>query len=173
MAESSKLSLHALKHLTAFAPSMEPRTQPPQISQHSQTYEVNNIKPTDSISWLLVFFISVGKRVQSLLLLACRLGITMARKKALIIGINYFGTEHQLNGCINDANNVREFLVNERGFSASTHDMVFMTDAPENQGTPFYPTGANMMAAFQWLTSYNKPGDVLWLSYSGHGGNFN
>lgn len=94
----------------------------------------------------------------------------MPRKKALIIGINYYGTNHELSGCINDAMNVRNFLVTDRGFSPSSHDMVIMTDTPENRGTPFYPTGANMLAAFQWLTSYNNPGDIVWLSYSGHGG---
>ncbi|KAJ9136854.1 Metacaspase [Pleurostoma richardsiae] len=94
----------------------------------------------------------------------------MSRKKALIIGINYFGSEYQLNGCINDAENVREFLVNDRGFSPNPNDTVVMTDAPENQGTPLWPSGANMMAAFKWLTSYNEPGDIVWLSYSGHGG---
>lgn len=94
----------------------------------------------------------------------------MARKKALIIGINYYNSKHQLNGCINDANNVREFLVNDCGFSPEAHDMVLLTDDPDNYGTPFWPSGQNMMAAFQWLASCNHPGDVLWLSYSGHGG---
>lgn len=94
----------------------------------------------------------------------------MVRKKALIIGINYAGTEHELNGCINDAMNVREFLVNDRGFSDSSADMVIMTDDPQNEGTSFWPSGENMLAAFKWLTSYNQPGDILWLSYSGHGG---
>jgi hypothetical protein len=94
----------------------------------------------------------------------------MPRKKALIIGINYYGTQHELGGCINDAMNVKEFLVNDRGFSPSSHDMVVMTDDPENQDTPFYPTVANVMAAFEWLTSYNDAGDIVWLSYSGHGG---
>lgn len=94
----------------------------------------------------------------------------MPRRKALIIGINYYGTEHELSGCINDAMNVKEFLVNDRGFSSSSHDMVIMTDAPENEGTPFYPTVANMLAAFEWLTGYNDAGDSVWLSYSGHGG---
>ena len=42
--------------------------------------------------------------------------------------------------------NMRQYLVQDRGFSASHHDMVIMTDAPENGGTPFEPTGANMMA---------------------------
>lgn len=93
----------------------------------------------------------------------------MPRKKALLIGINYFGSGHELNGCINDAQNVREYLVRERGFSPDQRDMVMLTDAPGNRGTPFYPTGANMLAAFKWLVSGNNPGDSLWLSYSGHG----
>ncbi|KAI1448527.1 peptidase C14 [Annulohypoxylon stygium] len=94
----------------------------------------------------------------------------MSRKKALLIGINYYGTDHELNGCINDAENIRNFLVEERGFLPSGHDMVMLSDIPENAGTPFYPTGANIMAAINWLVSQNRPGDVLWLSYSGHGG---
>ncbi|CAN8096795.1 unnamed protein product [Discula destructiva] len=94
----------------------------------------------------------------------------MPRKKALIIGINYTGSEHALNGCINDAFNVRDFLVNERGFSDDPSNMVIMTDDPENEGTSFWPNGENMLAAFKWLTSYNEPGDSCWLSYSGHGG---
>lgn len=94
----------------------------------------------------------------------------MPRKKALIIGINYFGSENELHGCINDATNLRDFLVNDRGFSDRSQDMVVMTDAPENEGTPFWPSGENMLAAFRWLTSYNEAGDSVWLSYSGHGG---
>ena len=94
----------------------------------------------------------------------------MPRSKALIIGINYAGSEHELGGCINDAMNVREFLVNERGFSDGSQDMIIMTDAPENQDTALWPNGANLMAAFKWLTSQNQEGDSVWLSYSGHGG---
>lgn len=94
----------------------------------------------------------------------------MPRRKALIIGINYFGTKHQLNGCINDAMNIRKFLIEERGFPSSPHDMVVLTDDPRNRGTPFEPTGANLMAAFHWLVTGNHPGDSVWLSYSGHGG---
>jgi hypothetical protein len=70
----------------------------------------------------------------------------MPRRKALLIGINYTGSKHQLNGCQNDALNLRSYLVEERGFSPAHHDMVIMTDVPENRGTPFEPTGANMMA---------------------------
>lgn len=94
----------------------------------------------------------------------------MTRKKALLIGINYTGTENELNGCHNDVENVRDFLVNDRGFSDDSKDMVIMTDTPDNEGTPFWPSGENILAAFKWLTSYNRDGDNVWLSYSGHGG---
>ncbi|KAK4448907.1 peptidase C14, caspase domain-containing protein [Podospora aff. communis PSN243] len=95
----------------------------------------------------------------------------MPRKKALIIGINYAGTEHALNGCINDAMNVRDFLVNDRGFPPHGEgEMTILTDDPENEGTELYPTHHNILAAFKWLVTDNGPGDVLWLSYSGHGG---
>ncbi|KAI0805300.1 peptidase C14, caspase domain-containing protein, partial [Xylaria sp. FL0064] len=47
--------------------------------------------------------------------------------------------------------------------------MVMMSDDPKNEGTPFYPTGANILAAINWLVTRNQPGDILWLSYSGHG----
>ncbi|KAI7976897.1 hypothetical protein EIK77_010128 [Talaromyces pinophilus] len=96
----------------------------------------------------------------------------MPRRKALIIGINYYGSEHALKGCINDAYNIRQFLVEERGFSADQRDMVMLTDEPKHEGTPFYPTGQNLVSAFKWLVSYNNPGDSVWLSYSGHGGTY-
>ncbi|KAI9840677.1 MAG: hypothetical protein M1838_003944 [Thelocarpon superellum] len=94
----------------------------------------------------------------------------MPRRKALLIGINYYGSSHQLKGCINDAYNMREYLVRGRGYSSDPADMVMLTDAPENRGTPYEPTGHNMMSAFQWLVTGNRPGDSVFISYSGHGG---
>lgn len=35
------------------------------------------------------------------------------KKKALIIGINYIGTDRELGGCINDANRIKEFIMRE------------------------------------------------------------
>jgi metacaspase-1 len=96
----------------------------------------------------------------------------MGRRKALLIGINYIGTKNELNGCINDAMNMREYLVRDRGFNPDPSDMVILTDTPENKGTLFYPTGQNLMAAFQWLVTGNRDGDSVFLSYSGHGGKF-
>ena len=40
-------------------------------------------------------------------------------RKSLLIGINYFGTPHELRGCVNDANNVKKLVVSI-GFPSST-----------------------------------------------------
>ena len=40
-------------------------------------------------------------------------------KKALLIGINYVGSEYELSGCINDVKNVRQFLTDNCKFSSS------------------------------------------------------
>lgn len=90
----------------------------------------------------------------------------MGRRKALLIGINYIGSEHQLAGCIDDVGNVAEFLAS-RGFSNHPSSMVVMTDRTDPRG-PYFPTGHNIIAAMRWLVS--EPETMCFLHYSGHGG---
>ncbi|KAH7161857.1 caspase domain-containing protein [Dactylonectria macrodidyma] len=88
------------------------------------------------------------------------------RRKALLIGINYFGQKGELKGCINDVHNVSAFLVERYGYKRE--DMVILTD---DQSNPImHPTKANMIAAFEWLVKDARPNDSLFLHYSGHGG---
>jgi len=88
----------------------------------------------------------------------------MGRRKCLLIGINYIGSQHQLEGCIDDVNNMAAFLMS-RGYRNSPQDMVVLTD---NRSGPYYPTAHNILAAMDWLV--NEPGTCLFLHYSGHGG---
>ena len=37
-------------------------------------------------------------------------------KKALLIGINYTGTDYELRGCINDSINLKQFLISNKFF---------------------------------------------------------
>jgi metacaspase-1 len=92
--------------------------------------------------------------------------VTMVgRRKALLIGINYVGSQNQLQGCEADVNNMVAFLVS-RGYSTDPRDMIIMT---ESRGAgPYYPIGANIIAAMDWLVS--EPECALFLHYSGHGG---
>ncbi|KAF2487500.1 putative metacaspase [Neohortaea acidophila] len=88
----------------------------------------------------------------------------MFRKKSLLIGINYTGSQHALRGCHKDVENVADFL-SYRGYSSDPRDQVILRD---DRGGPYYPTGHNMLAAMDWLVS--EPNTCCFLHYSGHGG---
>ena len=86
-------------------------------------------------------------------------------KKAAIIGLNYTSVPGlTLSGCIQDALNLQQFLIEKQGFELA--NIRLLTD-----DTPTVPTRANILAALNWLVSGAKAGDSLWFSYSGHGSN--
>lgn len=88
------------------------------------------------------------------------------RRKALVIGCSYMGTQNELRGCISDALRVNDFLVQRCGYAQD--DIVILRD--DIQGNPrMVPTRENIIAAMQWLVNDAIPGDCLFLSYSGHG----
>ncbi|KAJ2916612.1 hypothetical protein MD484_g3828, partial [Candolleomyces efflorescens] len=88
------------------------------------------------------------------------------KKRALLIGINYFGQNGELRGCINDVKNVKAFLMEHWGYKQD--DMVILTDDASNPR--MQPTTANIIQAMQWLVNNAKPNDALFFHYSGHGG---
>ncbi|PWZ03416.1 Metacaspase-1 [Testicularia cyperi] len=87
------------------------------------------------------------------------------KRKALLIGINYFGQSGELRGCINDVRNVQKFLL-QRGYKEE--DMVVLTD--DQRDARSIPTRQNMTAAMHWLVRGAQSGDALFFHYSGHGG---
>eukprot|EP01062_Namystynia_karyoxenos_P048317 TRINITY_DN3673_c0_g2_i1.p1 TRINITY_DN3673_c0_g2~~TRINITY_DN3673_c0_g2_i1.p1 ORF type:complete len:597 (+),score=160.53 TRINITY_DN3673_c0_g2_i1:109-1899(+) len=89
-------------------------------------------------------------------------------KKALLIGINYVGQQGQLGGCHNDVKTIQA-LLRKLGFSQGNYQEVVLVDDRQWQGA-MMPTKAEILRAFQWLASNNKPGDTLFFHYSGHGG---
>lgn len=82
-------------------------------------------------------------------------------KKALLIGINYNNTPFQLNGCINDAENIKTYIV-KKGFIDS--NIVTLTD-----NTSKKPNKATILTEFEKLLSNANSGDLLLFFYSGHG----
>ena len=89
------------------------------------------------------------------------------RRKALIIGINYYGTNAALKGCINDARNMQNLLLRE-GYPNDSEHLLLLTDE-RNSGYNHQPTGANILKAFQWLLQGVNQGDMLFFHFSGHG----
>ncbi|KAL2210750.1 hypothetical protein CC79DRAFT_1319602 [Sarocladium strictum] len=88
------------------------------------------------------------------------------RRKALLIGINYFGQRGQLRGCINDVRNMTAYLVEHFGYKRE--DMVILTDDQQRQMS--IPTKQNILRAMHWLVKDARPNDSLFFHYSGHGG---
>ena len=80
-------------------------------------------------------------------------------KKALLIGINYTGTNNELYGCINDVNCIKERITNN-GFTSIN----ILTDLTSKK-----PTRDNILSEFKNLLSGCKAGDLLFFLYSGHG----
>ncbi|KDR69952.1 hypothetical protein GALMADRAFT_214755 [Galerina marginata CBS 339.88] len=87
------------------------------------------------------------------------------RKRALCIGINYRGQANELRGCVNDAKNVRNFLI-QRGYDPK--EILLLTDDAKDGRN--LPTRDNIIEAMRWLVRHAKTNDSLFFHYSGHGG---
>jgi hypothetical protein len=85
------------------------------------------------------------------------------RRKALLIGINYFGQRGQLRGCINDVKNMTAFLNDCFGYKRD--DMVILTDCQQNPMSQ--PTKQNVLRAMHWLVKDSQPNDSLFFHFSG------
>lgn len=88
------------------------------------------------------------------------------KRKALLIGINYFGQPNALHGCVNDVAKMSTFLHQRYGYRRE--DMVILTDDQRNPMS--MPTKANIIRAMQWLVRGAQPNDSLFIHFSGHGG---
>ncbi|ODV59703.1 caspase family protein, partial [Ascoidea rubescens DSM 1968] len=88
------------------------------------------------------------------------------KKKALLIGVNYYNTRNALKGCINDVNNISNFLVKHYNFKYQ--DMVILTD--NNSNLMNIPIKSNILRAMNWLVKDAQPNDSLFFHFSGHGG---
>ncbi|PUZ65379.1 hypothetical protein GQ55_3G218600 [Panicum hallii var. hallii] len=89
---------------------------------------------------------------------------TMGQKRAVLVGINYPGTDGELKGCLNDVARMRRCLVDRFGFDGA--GIRVLADA--DPSTP-PPTGANIRLELERLVRDARPGDTLFFHYSGHG----
>ncbi|KAF9401762.1 Ca(2+)-dependent cysteine protease, partial [Podila epigama] len=89
-----------------------------------------------------------------------KLSNCQGRKRALFVGINYFGQSAELRGCTNDVKNIKQFVIERFGFREE--DSVTLTD--DAQDPTRVPTRSNILAAMAWLVKDAQPND------SGHGG---
>jgi hypothetical protein len=85
-------------------------------------------------------------------------------KHALLIGINYIGTSHQLNGCINDVINLKSLLIDH--YDYLEENIVVLTDETEKK-----PTRQNILdELYKLLVKSNETEtEKVLISFSGHG----
>ena len=85
------------------------------------------------------------------------------KKAALLIGINYKGTNSQLYGCENDILNTKKILISKYGFKEN--EIIMMADS-----FGIKPTRANILKQMQNLVNKSNSGySSLWFQYAGHG----
>lgn len=87
-------------------------------------------------------------------------------QRAVLVGINYYNTQHKLSGCINDVYRVADILRNVYKFPNS--NIVILTD-DHHYNSAGYPSKVNIVDALNTLVNSTKPGDVAVFHYSGHG----
>ncbi|KAG2184262.1 hypothetical protein INT44_009277 [Umbelopsis vinacea] len=112
------------------------------------------------------FYMHVHPQLQNRPPPSFQLSNCQGRKRALLVGINYFNSPNELKGCINDVHNVKSFLISMYGFRQE--DMVVLTD--DQRDPKFVPTKQNIISGMQWLVHDARPNDSFFYHYSGHGG---
>lgn len=83
-------------------------------------------------------------------------------KRALLVGINYYGQEYELSGCINDVKAAKKFL-KKHGYK--DENILCVIDDGHHKA----PTFLNLIQAFRWFVRDTKSGDSLYFHFSGHG----
>ena len=121
-----------------------------------------NAKINFKMSNLLKFFNEIPPRKHNESQPITIIPLKKTYKNALLIGCNYKNSMYELNGCINDAMNIKQILTESYGFD----NIVLMTD-----DTPNIPTKKTILAEIKQLLNNANSGDILFLSFSGHGVN--
>ncbi|KAI1045818.1 hypothetical protein LB505_014110 [Fusarium chuoi] len=94
---------------------------------------------------------------------------------ALMIGINYYPKDQHLNGSVDDVSDVRAYL--EQHSAAAIHTSVLTATVPKDHQstkdppeTPDErPTRANVLKQLRLIIDSAKPGDHVYIHFSGHG----
>lgn len=88
--------------------------------------------------------------------------VEIKSKKALLIGINYIGSDGELGGCINDVKNVKKMLIGQYNFKEE--EILMITDETEIK-----PTLENIITYLGMISQDLDKFSNVYLHYSGHG----
>ena len=84
-------------------------------------------------------------------------------RKAVLIGINYYDSDAELFGCINDVTQMKNMLVDAYGYAES--NIVVLRD--DKNDPTVRPTARNIVSNL--VTALRGNNDEVWVHFSGHG----
>ncbi|CAL4914704.1 unnamed protein product [Urochloa decumbens] len=87
------------------------------------------------------------------------------KKRALLVGVSYRGTPHELRGTVNDVKEMRRLLTGKFGFPGDC--ILELTENESDRSR--VPTRENLLRAMRWLVDGCASGDSLVFHFSGHG----
>ena len=90
-------------------------------------------------------------------------------KSAILVGINYYNTPNQLNGCIDDIINMRNMFIDAYGYNPANIKILHDSTDPKVIKSDGLPTGANILNSFYALAMQSGGMEEVWFHYSGHG----
>lgn len=91
------------------------------------------------------------------------------KKRSLLIGCNYHGTEGaELKASHDDIRSMKDYIVNVHGFPESDDMMTILLDDKDKEHE--LPTFTNIVEAFKSFSEQSQPGDAVFIQFSGHGG---
>lgn len=95
-------------------------------------------------------------------MLACAPLVSMARDRVLLIGIDDYENQNikDIEGCENDTKLLKAFLISQLGFKEGDIKVLINKQATESEIRNF---------VLGWLIGDTRPGDRVFLAYSGHG----
>lgn len=85
------------------------------------------------------------------------------RKKALLVGINYIGTDKALRGCIRDVETMAQLLVSV--YHYDPRNILILRD--DSRNPQLLPTKQNILRGIDWLVSNLAHGSSLVFHFSG------
>jgi hypothetical protein len=88
-------------------------------------------------------------------------------KRSLLIACNYNNIpEAQLKASHDDVRSMKDYIVNVHGFPETPGLMTILMDDDDHK----HPTFMNIVDAFKKLSEESRPGDAVFVQFSGHGG---
>lgn len=126
------------------------------MNRRSKTITINNIilSRTNELKNLYNQYIQNVRKINSLTV------VPGPKKYALLISSNYPGTQYQLNGCLNDSQNIQNLLTTKYGYNNITL---------LNDNVAIKPTKSNIINSLTNILRNANSGDTVVLFYSGHG----